>query len=229
MIWHDAGSPGVIVMLTQTHEAGREKCYTYFPLDMDNPVLEFGENEEGEDSFRGSVELLDLRDDEKTRSTVRKLCLKVEGEEKIIWHYLFVGWPDFSVPDAEDRLALLELVKQSAVTAEDTENARVVHCSAGVGRSGTFIALDYLLSELNEGSIDELSVEQDRITDTVNELRKQRMMMVQGEAQFVFLYDIVKEQWLERHGLVTAAEEKKQEIIEDGQSESSARDDSPIR
>ena len=74
-----------------------------------------------------------------------------------------------------------------------------MHCSAGVGRSGTFIALDYLLAELEEGALDRVPGNVDRISQLVDTLRQQRMMMVQGEAQFHFLYAMIKQQWLDRN------------------------------
>ena len=229
MIWQETGSVAVIIMLTQTHEAGREKCFTYFPNDPGDDPLEIKpevDTAADDKPFQASVGLSEIRYEDETRSTVRRLTLKAEGKEKIVWHYLFEGWPDFSIPEGQDRLALLDLVKQTAAAAGGAENPRVVHCSAGVGRSGTFIALDYLIDELNEGAIDETAAEVDRVADTVNELRKQRMMMVQGESQFHFLYEIMKEQWLELHGF-QAAEAKKNAIVEDHPSENGVVGDGP--
>jgi protein-tyrosine phosphatase len=148
-----------------------------------------------------------------------------EGEddqwhEKEIQHLLFVGWPDFSVPEGENRNAMLNLINKSASlnqpatlptsssfpldAASDsavthTSNPRIVHCSAGVGRSGTFIALDFLLAHLERGNLDSVPDHVDPILDTVNAMRKQRMMMVQSEAQFLFLYDVMRLAWLEHH------------------------------
>lgn len=209
MIWHETGEVAVIVMLTQTHEAGREKCFTYFPLDLENKAMVVGDGLEKDDAsealegaddlaessetddgakhlepsgdtdeFSAKVELVDCLFDEQSRSTVRNLLLHHGGDSKKVVHYLFEGWPDFHVPDGQDRLALLELVKKSAASAKDTaKNPRIVHCSAGVGRSGTFVALDYLLGELANGALDHVPDKQDLIFETVNELRKQRMMM----------------------------------------------------
>lgn len=224
MVWNEVDDHGVIVMLTQTHEAGREKCFSYFPQTMEDSSLKIGE-EAGSDqdsdsdiganqvsnSFKATVELLSLEYLEPLRSTKRKMVLRVDGTPKMIHHYLFAGWPDFSIPEGEDRLALLELVKATAAKAGSPSNARIIHCSAGVGRSGTFIALDYLLDELAEGSMDTDS-RQDLIMDCVNALRMQRMMMVQGDTQFSLLYKILKEQWLERHGQAKAAAAQREEI-----------------
>lgn len=73
-----------------------------------------------------------------------------------------------------------------------------MHCSAGIGRSGTFIALDWLIQELEEGSLDEPIDDEDPIVRVVEMLRDQRPMMVQSKQQFVFIYDTLRERWRER-------------------------------
>ncbi|GAB7366199.1 hypothetical protein MBLNU230_g7759t1 [Neophaeotheca triangularis] len=231
MLYQETASPAVVVMLTQTHEAGKEKCYQYYPLSASESPMQIppedASNAQGD--FQGSVELVgEVNEDLHARSQVRKLRLRAQTgssreEDKEVHHLLFSGWPDFLVPEGEDRLALLQLIQLSArlnrgpssdisttnngpasasvaadfaSTAQD--NPRIIHCSAGVGRSGTFIALDYLLSLLHSGQLDSVPKDRDLIAETVDELRKQRMMMVQGEGQFVFLYEVLKEAWLAR-------------------------------
>ena len=126
-----------------------------------------------------------------------------EPEEELsikkIYHLLFAGWPDFAVPEGADRLALLKLIHMSReLNADNASNPRIIHCSAGVGRTGTFIAIDWLLQELNDGALDEVNDEYDPVVAVVEELRRQRMMMVQGEVQFSFIYDVLREMWRER-------------------------------
>jgi protein-tyrosine phosphatase len=191
----------------------------------------------GAPSRHGSVTLVDFNHDMKSRSEVRKLTLQVGDESKTIWHYLFNGWPDFAKPEGEDRRALLELVKQSTMRAGNPgQNPRFIHCSAGVGRTGTFIALDFLLRELAQGKLevtpsssrptssgqhtqssqegsDTLSMngsfgmgkestpeaKEDLIFETVNTLREQRMMMVMNDVQFSFLYEVLREAYVEMY------------------------------
>lgn len=221
MIWHETGPVAVIVMLTQTHESGKEKCFQYFPHDLSSPTVQINEDDEFGDGFIGSITLLEATEDPRTRSTIRKMRLEIGEESKTVWHLLFSGWPDFLVPEGEDRAALLELIKVSAelndgefdgadiaslahLDSTSDPYPRIVHCSAGVGRSGTFIALDHLTNELSLGALDGIPDDEDAISETVDELRKQRMMMVQGEAQFHFLYEVLRGQWAERHGASTA-------------------------
>lgn len=235
MLAAECASPAVIVMLTQTHEAGREKCFQYFPFDTSAP-LRLSPDPDIDDGFEGEIVLESIEEDPTSRSTVRKMRLRTrmteegkEGvwQEKEVYHLLFSGWPDFLIPEGEDRIALTELIHLSgrlnsspsaptessfkmypykhipsvpsdAVVAKTSSNPRVVHCSAGVGRSGTFIAMDYLLALLDAGILDNVPVETDVIAETVDELRKQRMMMVQGEGQFMFLYEALRDAWLAR-------------------------------
>lgn len=188
-------------MLTQTWEAGRDKCFQYFPNDLDNDTLMINDEDEFEDGFNAKVKLLEITEDEATRSTVRKLSLTVGGESKTVWHFLFAGWPDFSTPKGENRVALLRLIDLSAQKNTSPDSPRIIHCSAGVGRSGTFIALDYLLEETAslDGDVEEGS-EQDLVFDTVNKLREQRMTMVQSETQFEFIYGVLRQHWLSNEG-----------------------------
>ncbi|KAK4898202.1 tyrosine protein phosphatase 1 [Elasticomyces elasticus] len=216
--------PAVVVMLTQTHEAGREKCFQYYPLAAEESPLRIPEDEadEGGEGFGGEVDLASVEVDEQSRCEVRRLKLRMkkergEVEEKEIRHLLFSGWPDFLIPEGEDRDALIKLVKLSDTLNTSTKpttngrthakdeaasNPRIIHCSAGVGRSGTFIALDYLLARLDAGTLDYMDAQQDPIAEAVDLLRQQRMMMVQGESQFNFLYEVLREKWEVRQGLV---------------------------
>lgn len=217
----------VVVMLTQTHESGREKCFQYYPLSPEESPLQIPLDHESGDGFQGTVELVSSEDDHTTRTQIRRLLLRTETEdttqppqEKDIYHLLFSGWPDFLVPEGEDRAALTRLIQLSArlnsspssatstqpngsgltedFASSEQDNPRIVHCSAGVGRSGTFIALDYLLSLLYSGQLDAIPVDKDPIMDTVDLLRQQRMMMVQGEGQYHFVYEALREAFLER-------------------------------
>lgn len=176
----------------------------------------------------GTVTLLSLSYDARIACEVRKLSLTIENESKVIYHYLYHGWPDFGKPEAEDRKALMELTKVSKTVAGDSP--RIVHCSAGVGRTGTWIALDFLLQELESGRLVETSSdyvtatprtpgsngtwgrsgapkpttpefkeEVDLIWETVNSLREQRMMMVMNELQYSFLYEVLKDAFIQKY------------------------------
>ena len=89
--------------------------------------------------------------------------------EVSLFHYL--GWPDHGVPaNAISMINFIKCVRKSHPYSK--EDIMVVHCSAGVGRTGTFITLDYMLERIkSEKSIN--------IYEIVSGLRKQRVLMVQ--------------------------------------------------
>ncbi|PWY92457.1 hypothetical protein BO70DRAFT_10916 [Aspergillus heteromorphus CBS 117.55] len=204
MVFHESQEVGVIVMLTQTFEAGREKCAQYFPLDDDNATMPLrrveyepyvnDEHQEPDEDLLGQVTLLETQWDPTSRSEIRKLQLTLGTESKIVWHFLFAGWADYSKPEGEDRDALLQLIRVSGSKCSP-DSPRIVHCSAGVGRTGTFIALDHLLQELESGQLlDASDPDHDPVFEAVNQMREQRMMMVYNEMQLQFIYEVLREQ-----------------------------------
>lgn len=263
-----SGDTGVVIMLTQLVEDNKEKCSPYFPSDLDNPTMTLQHEEtktngaradgdpfldppyspdtdvsEGSaDSTSGAqdtITLLSKEFDPEVMCDVRKFKLTINNVSKTIIHYLFSRWPDFGKPEAEDRKGLIQLSRRSYIEAGSSP--RFVHCSAGVGRTGTWIALDFLIREIEEdrlldtaktapsqngkvtASSNEPSKtdtwgksgphkvntptheegfekdEHDLIFDTVNSLREQRMMMVVRDVQYVFLYEAVKEVFVEKY------------------------------
>lgn len=124
-----------------------------------------------------------------------------------ITHLLFEGWPDLSIPESnEDQQALLRLSRMTRGLNTSSTLPRVIHCSGGVGRTGTFIALDFLLMELEEGSLDQVKDDDDPVMSCVRRLRNQRSGMVLSKTQFYFLYDCLRDSWLERWSNLGAKE-----------------------
>lgn len=196
MIWQQTSEVAVIVMLTPTAEGGREKCFQYFPLSEGAGAILIEPVDATDPTRSGSVHVSEVYFDETCKSTVRKLLLTFGEDSKVIWHILFSGWPDFEVPQNEDRAALFELLEFSSAKNTSPSNPRIIHCSAGVGRSGSFIALEYLLAQIKSGALAEAEEDEDPIYDTVNKLREQRMTMVQSDAQYAFLYEVVREEFI---------------------------------
>ena len=195
MIWHETSQVAVIVMLTQLAEGVREKCYQYYPEDLNSDSLQVGLTSEIGDACEGQVKLVESTYDEASKSTVRQLLMTRGESSKVVWHLLFLGWSDHGVPDHEGCASLLELIKLSKEKNDAPENPRIIHCSAGVGRSGTFIALEHLLAELEIGRVAEATDSEDIIYETVEELRRQRMTMVQSPEQFQYLYDVLRREY----------------------------------
>lgn len=77
-----------------------------------------------------------------------------EVEERVVWHFLYKKWPDFGVPKQGDLESFFTLMRLSREKNAGPHNPRIVHCSAGVGRSGTFIALEHLIRELDAGVLE---------------------------------------------------------------------------
>lgn len=199
MIWQEAASPVVIVMLTQLAENQREKCYQYFPEDAESEELPLSFTDSEGTEHSGTLRVANSSYDEEAKSTVRELSLTFDNTSKTIYHLFFLAWPDYGVPVDSDRSALLNLIKLSRDRNEGWTNPRIIHCSAGVGRSGTFIALEHLLKELEAGALDDLAEEEDDpIFDTVNRLREQRVTMVQSDLQYAFIYEILADAYKQR-------------------------------
>ena len=196
MIWHETSEIAVIVMLTQLAEGPKEKCSQYYPEDQESDALQVTLTSDAGQECEGFVKVVEKDYHEASKSTIRKLNLTCGEATKTVWHLLFLGWPDFGVPENEDSASLLELIKLSRIKNDTPDNPRIIHCSAGVGRSGTFIALEHLLAELAHGGISEVKDSDDIIHDTVDELRKQRMTMVQSHDQYQFLYDLLRDEYV---------------------------------
>ena len=201
MVWKENVESAVIVMLTRTYEMNREKCYPYYPQSLDTPDMRVNEHDEFQDGLIHNLHLASYTTDDEARTQVREIDMTTDdgSESRKIWHLLFAGWPDYSVPEGDDRTGILKLVDISrSKNTDNSTNPRIVHCSAGIGRSGTFIALDWLMQELEEGSLDEVPASEDPVLNVVQKLRDQRQGMVQSESQFQFIYDVTRERWRER-------------------------------
>ncbi|KAG4436811.1 hypothetical protein IFR05_007701 [Cadophora sp. M221] len=212
MLWQEKCE--VVVMLTPIFERGQERCGVYYP-EAPGETKHLGK--------WGSVKCVSRIKESGTELRELKVLKKVdEGtEERLVYHFHFLSWPDHDVlKTKEDRLALMALNKMSRVFVDQPSDIqpgfseavvppRIVHCSAGVGRTGTFIALDYLLQEFENGKWDQLGEADDPIFDTVKRLRDQRMGLVYKPAQYAFLYEVLKEQWEEKERLRLAANSTK--------------------
>ena len=167
--------------------SGEDRCAKYYPREL-SEAIKVGD-------FQISLVEEAM---EHSRTEVRRLRVHRGDETRTIWHYAFLGWPDYGIPIGDDRLALFDLIQLSRYSLK-TDIPRIVHCSAGCGRTGTFIALDYLLEELERGSLD-ADLERDPVFETVDYLREKRPMMVQKKTQYHFIYDALRWRWNDMHG-----------------------------
>ncbi|CAF1284927.1 unnamed protein product [Rotaria sordida] len=179
MIWQENIS--IIVMTTNIRESGTMKCYPYWPLKIKeylNTGLYQIQNEKSDpyDSFIITTLLLK----KKTNSEIRT-----------IYHAHYLKWPDHGIPTGtKDALLFLEKVEYYKELTK-TKSPILLHCSAGIGRTGTFCAIDIGIKRyLNEKIID--------IPSTVIKMRQERAGSVQTEDQYLFVYlalmDFIKRQ-----------------------------------
>lgn len=173
MAW-EQGCPAIIA-LTKCVEKGRDKCHQYWP-DGDISTTVYGD-----------VEVTRLTESSFEDFTVRELRLRKlhdPAAPRIIWHFHYMAWPDFGVPDHPQGIIRFALMFRSRLPHSAQNKPTIVHCSAGVGRSGTFIAIDRLLQTIQiDRPIDVFGI--------VHEMRFERCHMVQNEQQYIFIHHCI--------------------------------------
>ncbi|XP_043555693.1 receptor-type tyrosine-protein phosphatase C isoform X8 [Chiloscyllium plagiosum] len=175
MVWEQKAT--IIVMVTRCEEGKRPKCAQYWP-DMDDETKPFGD--------------LTVRISEEKWCpdyVIRKLFIshKEKSPEREVTHIQFISWPDHGVP--EDPHLLLKLRQRVNAFRNLFSGPIVVHCSAGVGRTGSYIGIDAMMQGLEiEGRVD--------IYGYVVQLRRQRCLMVQVEAQYILIHQALLEYYL---------------------------------
>ncbi|XP_028306240.1 protein tyrosine phosphatase receptor type Db isoform X21 [Gouania willdenowi] len=170
MIWeqHTAN----IIMMTKLEEKSRVKCDQYWPT-------------RGTETY-GLIQVTLLDTVELATYSVRTFALYKSGsnEKREIRHFQFTAWPDHGVPEHPTPfLAFLRRVK--ACNPPDA-GPLIVHCSAGVGRTGCFIVIDAMTERIkHEKTLD--------VYGHVTLMRSQRNYMVQTEDQYIFIHDALLE------------------------------------
>lgn len=161
-------------MLTGIEEQGRIKCAQYW---NDDKPLEVEQNLK--------VTLICRRD--YSDYVIRRFSLENtnSGECRDVLHFHFVAWKDFLAP--EQPSWLLRFIKRVNEHHCPDRGPILVHCSAGVGRTGTFIAIDTLTSQIDDG------VTHINVFECVCRLRRQRNYLVQSIKQYIFVYRAVME------------------------------------
>ncbi|CAI8053567.1 Receptor-type tyrosine-protein phosphatase alpha, partial [Geodia barretti] len=116
--------------------------------------------------------------------TIRTLSVEFSGKTRKVTHFHYTAWPDHGVPDYAT--SMLNFHKVVLRDHKAQRGPLLVHCSAGVGRTGTFIAIDHVLEQREtEGVVD--------IPGVILKLRQQRTKMVQTLDQYIFIHDAILE------------------------------------
>uniref|UniRef100_A0A8B9F884 Phosphatidylinositol phosphatase PTPRQ n=1 Tax=Amazona collaria TaxID=241587 RepID=A0A8B9F884_9PSIT len=168
MVWETRAK--TLVMLTQCFEKGRIRCHQYWPED-NKPVTVFGD-----------IVITKLMEDIQIDWTIRDLKIERHGDCMMVRQCNFTSWPEHGVP--ETTAPIIHFVKLIRANRAHDNTPMVVHCSAGVGRTGVYIALDHLTQHVNDHDFVD-------IYGLVAELRSERMCMVQNLAQYIFLHQCV--------------------------------------
>ncbi|XP_068082268.1 tyrosine-protein phosphatase 69D isoform X2 [Anabrus simplex] len=174
MIWEQHLE--MILMLTNLEEYSKTKCAKYWP-----------DEAEGEKVF-GDITLSHVQEKRYSDYIIRelKMCRAYAGTQEMrsIVQYHFLVWKDFMAP--EHPSGILKFIKRVNEAYSLEKGPILVHCSAGVGRTGTLVALDSLLQQLQEE-------DQVAIFNTVCDLRHQRNFLVQSLKQYIFIYRALME------------------------------------
>ncbi|XP_028818620.1 receptor-type tyrosine-protein phosphatase epsilon isoform X4 [Denticeps clupeoides] len=176
MIWEQKAA--TIVMLTNLKERKEDKCYQYWP---DQGCWTYGNIRVVVEDFTALVDY-----------TIRKFCIQHQSTDgskspRLVTQLHFTSWPDFGVPFSP--IGMLKFLKKVKQVNPSYAGPIVVHCSAGVGRTGTFIVIDGMIDMMYE----EQKVD---VFGFVTRIRDQRSQLVQTDMQYSFIYQALVEYYL---------------------------------
>ncbi|XP_061763529.1 receptor-type tyrosine-protein phosphatase epsilon-like isoform X1 [Nerophis ophidion] len=176
MIWEQ--KVATVIMLTNLKERKEDKCYQYWP---DQGCWTYG-------SVRVAVEDFTVLVD----YTIRKFCIQHQSTDaakttRMVTQLHFTSWPDFGVPFSP--IGMLKFLKKVKAVNPPISGPIVVHCSAGVGRTGTFIVIDAMIDMMHaEQKVD--------VFGFVSKIREQRSQLIQTDMQYSFIYQALLEYFL---------------------------------
>ncbi|XP_056151695.1 tyrosine-protein phosphatase non-receptor type 21 [Lampris incognitus] len=181
MVWEQGVS--IIAMVTAEEEGGREKSFRYWPrLGSRHNTVTYG---------RFKITTRFRTDSGCYATTGLKIKHLLTGQERTVWHLQYTDWPDHRCPeDFKGFLTYLEeiqSVRRHTNSISDPKNTNLpvlVHCSAGVGRTGVVILSEIMIACLEHNEMLD-------VPTVLSMLRQQRMMMVQTISQYVFIYKVL--------------------------------------
>ncbi|XP_054246540.1 receptor-type tyrosine-protein phosphatase eta, partial [Indicator indicator] len=176
-----------VVMLTKCVEQARTKCEQYWP--------------DKQSKSYGDIIVTMVSEVVLPEWTIRDFTVEKANtpESHTVRQFHFTSWPDHGVPETTDLLINFRHLVHEYSSQNPIDSPTLVHCSAGVGRTGTFIAIDRLIQQMEmESTVDVYGV--------VYDLRMHRPLMVQTEDQYVFLNQCVMD-------IIRSQKDKKTDLI----------------
>lgn len=175
-----------IFMLCNLTEKGAKKCCEYFPS-KDKDTVEF--EEKGQKITVKYESSKGVEFGKKSDAKVTETVYSVEGPGGLTMkttHYHWIDWPDRGVPTAD--MAILELLAKARVSKAPI----VVHCSAGIGRTGSVVMIEYIMDQFLSGQQIE---ESDKI---LQKIRDQRNNSIQTDQQYLFVHQVIMNYFLDK-------------------------------
>ena len=168
----------VIVMLCKLMEGGRIKCENYWEAKIKK------------------YEIKIMKIDKGNMYEIRELKLKNNStkKEKIVYQIHFLGWPDHGIPDTS-KGTVFEVFNSMIKKVDELnkgEKPIIVHCSAGVGRTGTFVSMYLLEKDIMKQINDKKKEIRINVFNLVRKIKEMRIYMVQTPIQYKFVYLYVR-------------------------------------
>lgn len=176
----------LVLMLCKFRAGNRPQCSEYFPY------------KGGNDSFITNEKIYEIsldKEENLSDDLIKRIIIIKKlnnGSQKLMTHIQYTGWPDYGVPSLTTNDSLIQLLRILRKNFNETTNQIVIHCSAGVGRSGTILGLFNLIQIVNYNNKANDYERRISVFSVVRRMREERCFMVQTLEQYVLIYEILK-------------------------------------
>ncbi|RKO99673.1 hypothetical protein CXG81DRAFT_14208, partial [Caulochytrium protostelioides] len=208
MVWNERVL--LVLMVTQEQERGRSQCYRYWPADPVPASQTTADGGHGDHSGQGGHSgpaAGAVAGEGAAASESSSSSTSSSRSHRIVYHFQHMTWLDCSIPSRVDTLdwfvCLSHIVRTEhrRYMSDELDGPMLVHCTAGCGRTGTVIAADILLTRDLASDAPNVvypdtqaftgGLTTDPVMEVVDQLRSQRMCLVQNTAQFAVLYELL--------------------------------------